>query len=547
MKTTFSRQFALIAALLLVCMIFTGVSFRFLMLGYLKNDKKETLSADAAAVASLAEAYDSTGELEENWDFRLSLSLFSDVGEAEALVCDENGFIVLCSCDEFNCEHIGQQVDANLITEIDANGETFRVGALSGIHDDRRYIAGRPIVANDTDETIGYVIISSDMTQIADFMQRSSSLFFYVAIVVLVLALAAATFLSHQQAQPLAKVADAARRFGRGELDTRVTVPDSCGEEVVDLANAFNTMADSLEKSEQRRQEFVANVSHELKTPMTTIGGYIDGMLDGTIPPEKQQHYMQIVSGEVRRLSRLVRNMLDIAKLQAMGVEESRKTRFDLGEELSDVLITFEQKIYNKHLDVRVNLPDKPVWTRAERDSITQVIYNLIDNAIKFCPDGGRLALRLQLDGGKARVTVENTGPTIDKDELPLLFLLLDFSEKKTYRSIVPVWVGKFLLGSYLSVLGMAVLGSRMAKASHPFFAIVSVSQPLSTQRADALYILVFVMLCVLRITLFAVLAAHLLRLCFPKLRYTSTLCLLSMLGIAGAASKISVSGIWEF
>ena len=125
---------------------------------------------------------------------------------------------------------------------------------------------------------------------------------------------------------------------------------------------------------------------------MTTIGGYIDGMLDGTIPPEKQQHYMQIVSGEVRRLSRLVRNMLDIAKLQAMGVEESRKTRFDLGEELSDVLITFEQKIYNKHLDVRVDLPDKPVWTRAERDSITQVIYNLIDNAIKFCPDGGRLA-----------------------------------------------------------------------------------------------------------------------------------------------------------
>ena len=134
MKTTFSRQFALIAALLLVCMIFTGVSFRFLMLRYLKNDKKETLSADAAAVASLAEAYDSTGELEENWDFRLSLSLFSDVGEAEALVCDENGFVVLCSCDEFNCEHIGQQVDANLITEIDANGDAGRHPRRTAIH-----------------------------------------------------------------------------------------------------------------------------------------------------------------------------------------------------------------------------------------------------------------------------------------------------------------------------------------------------------------------------------------------------------------------------
>ena len=170
MKTTFSRQFALIAALLLVCMLFTGVSFRFLMLRYLKNDKKETLSADAQAVASLAEAYDSTGELEENWDFRLSLSLFSDVGEAEAQVCDENGFVVLCSCDEFNCEHIGRQIDADLITEIDMNGETFRVGTLTGIHDGRRYIAGRPIVSDDTEQTIGYVIISSDMSQITDFM-----------------------------------------------------------------------------------------------------------------------------------------------------------------------------------------------------------------------------------------------------------------------------------------------------------------------------------------------------------------------------------------
>lgn len=421
MKTTFSRQFCLIAGLLLLCMIFTGVSFRFLLLQYLNTDKQQTLTADARAVASLAEAYRSSGELEENWDFQLSLSLFSNVGEAEALICDENGFVVICSCENFSCDHLGRQVDADLITQIDADGETYRKGELTGIHEEERFIAGQPIVSS-TGENIGYVIISSDMLQVSDFMDRSTTLFFYTAIVVLLLAIAAATFLSHQQSQPLARVAEAARRFGRGELDTRVQVPVGCGEEVIDLANAFNAMADSLEKSEQRRQEFIANVSHELKTPMTTIGGYIDGMLDGTIPPEKQQHYMQIVSDEVRRLSRLVRNMLDISKLQAMGVEESRKSRFDLGEALSDVLITFEQKIYNKHLEVRVDLPDKSIWIRAERDSITQVVYNLIDNAIKFCPEGGHLGLRLQLDGGKARVCVENTGPTIDKNELPLLF-----------------------------------------------------------------------------------------------------------------------------
>lgn len=131
-------------------------------------------------------------------------------------------------------------------------------------------------------------------------------------------------------------------------------------------------------------------------------------------------------------------------------------------------------------------------------------------------------------------------------DELPILFLLLDFTEKKRFRSTIQIWIGKFLLLTYLSLLGMAVLGDRMTHAEHPFFAVVSVSQPLSTQRADALYLLVFVMLCVLRVTLCTVLAAHLLRLSFPKLHYSSTICLILMLSISWAAAMISLSDIWH-
>lgn len=213
-----------------------------------------------------------------------------------------------------------------------------------------------------------------------------------------------------------------ARRFGYGETKLRAEQTKSNTREVNDLALAFNTMADSLEQSEQRRQEFIANVSHELKTPMTTIGGYVDGILDGTIPKETEKHYLQIVSSEVRRLSRLVRSMLDLSRIQAQGLDESRKSRFDLGEAMSDVLITFEQKINARALQVSVDLPEKPVWTKAHRDAITQVIYNLLDNAIKFCPVGGSLALVLEQDGQKARLRVRNTGQTIPAEELPLLF-----------------------------------------------------------------------------------------------------------------------------
>ena len=452
MKTTFSRQFAMIAALLLLCLLITGVSFRFLMLGTIESQNQQTMIRDAEAVAELAEAYDSVGDLQNNFDFHISLSLFTKVGDAEALLCDTDGVIRICSCEKFSCDHIGQTVDPVLLAEIQKDGSWYEETSLSSIYDEPRYLAGQTLLASDG-EQIGYVLVSAPMAQTKNFMLRSSTLFFYVAIAVLIVSMLAASFLSRMQVRPLGQMADAARRFGRGELSVRVEESPKNTSEINDLARAFNTMVDSLESSERRRQEFVANVSHELKTPMTTIGGYIDGMLDGTIPPEKQQHYMQIVSGEVRRLSRLVRNKLDISRLQAMGVEESRMTRFDLGELMSDVIITFEQKINGKGLNVDVELPDRPVWVKAERDGITQVVYNLLDNAIKFCPQGGKLGLFLALEGGKAKVTVQNSGPTIDPNELPLLFDRFHKADKSRSADRegwgLGLYIAKTIVGAY--------------------------------------------------------------------------------------------------
>jgi signal transduction histidine kinase len=181
-------------------------------------------------------------------------------------------------------------------------------------------------------------------------------------------------------------------------------------------------MAASLQQSEYRRQEFVANISHELKTPMTAISGYVDGMLDGTIPPEKHPKYLQTVSQESKRLSRLVRSMLDISRLQEQGIPEEHKTRFDLTECVGQVLITFEQRILEKALDVQVEFPEYPVYTHASMDAITQVVYNLLDNAVKFCPENGVLGINIRENGKKLFVTVSNDGDTIPPQELPLVF-----------------------------------------------------------------------------------------------------------------------------
>jgi signal transduction histidine kinase len=156
---------------------------------------------------------------------------------------------------------------------------------------------------------------------------------------------------------------------------------------------------------------------------MTTISGYVDGILDGTIPEHRQRNYLQIVSDETKRLSRLVRSMLDISRLQDQGgIPEDKKMHFDLEECAGQMLITFEQKITSKNLNVDVDMPLHPVYTIANQDYISQVIYNLLDNAVKFCPEGGTLGLKIREGGNKAYVSISNDGETIPPEELPLVF-----------------------------------------------------------------------------------------------------------------------------
>jgi len=244
-----------------------------------------------------------------------------------------------------------------------------------------------------------------------------------VSVLVVLMSVVVITLMARKQSSPLQDMARAASAFGHGQLDARVSIDEGSPREVQELALAFNNMASSLQKSEYQRQEFVANVSHELKTPMTTISGYVDGMLDGTIPPERHDHYMRLVSQETKRLSRLVRSMLDISRMQNQAeISPEKLMRFDLCECVGQVLITFEQKIVDKKLHVEISFPEHGVYTLASKDAITQVVYNLVDNAVKFCPQGGTLTVTIREGDDKLYTTVSNDGETIPPEELPLVF-----------------------------------------------------------------------------------------------------------------------------
>ena len=421
MKTTFGRTLSTLIVVLLMALVLIGVSFQALVRDYLVDTAFSELQKDSTAIADLASAYSTDGTF-LNQQFMVNLDITSQVTGADAVICDAAGQVVICSNSLTGCDHQGLWVDASYLEKVIANGGDQATGTIRGLYEESRYVVSSPITDFVTGENLGIVLVSRPIDATTAVLSKISNIFLMVSLLSVTLSLVIITVPVRRQSDPLKQMASAARAFGHGNLDARVRLEDSYSEEVEDLARAFNNMAQELQKSEYQRKEFVANVSHELKTPMTTISGYVDGILDGTIPEHRHRYYLQIVSDETKRLSRLVRSMLDISRLQDQTVSEEKKIHFDLEECAGQVLLTFEQKITKKRLDVDVDMPAHPVYTNANEDMVTQVIYNLIDNAVKFCPEGGILGLKIREGGSKVYVSVSNTGDTIPAEELPLVF-----------------------------------------------------------------------------------------------------------------------------
>ena len=420
MKTTYSRTFLTSMVVLLLALLAVGVFLRALLDDYLTDTAFSRLEKDARVISDLTAAYYSEDSL-NSMDYLMNLDIAGQLSDADAVICDENGTILLCSQEPLGCVHQGMTVGKGFLDKVYSAGYSKDVGIIQGLYKESRYVYAVPIrSANGT--ALGMVLVSQSEAASKAVLHKMTDLYIALSCLVIIVAVGLIGLFVHRQSKPLRKMAKIARDFGHGDLDARVEIRDHYTLEVEELALAFNNMASSLQKSEYQRQEFVANVSHELKTPMTTIGGYIDGILDGTIPPEKSRHYMRIVSDETKRLSRLVRSMLDISQLGSEPIPEEKKTRFELEETVGQVLITFEQKITAKKLEVQVEMPEHPVFTMANQDYITQVIYNLLDNAVKFCPEGGNLGILIREGAGKAYVSVSNDGRTIPPEELPLVF-----------------------------------------------------------------------------------------------------------------------------
>lgn len=411
------KYFFAATALIMISVIVLGGAMGWQGYKYSIKEKRQMLENKAVQIAGLTtDLLRNYSALREN-SFKFILSSVTEGGMVHVLISSTDGQIVMTS-DDTTRAYNGSYINESIIKKLAESGYYSGVGSLGGLYKGSNYTVAVP-AENSLGQYAGYVFVTAPMSSMRELLYDILRMFILSAITVLLLAAMIAYLAVRGMTRPIKGISSAAKSFAQGEFNTRVPVTRS--DEIGEMQLAFNNMADSLERSEELRRSFVANVSHELRSPMTSIGGFVDGILDGTIPEERREHYLRIISGEVKRLSRLVSRMLDITRLQAKDVSAD-SAWFDMCELIRRVIVGFEERMKEKELDMDVALCAYSVNICANEDMIYQAVYNLTENAIKFSKPQSKISIALSVRGGKVYFSIQNRGETIPPDELCCVF-----------------------------------------------------------------------------------------------------------------------------
>lgn len=464
----FTKNFLIFTMAFFIMLTVLGTSMFILMNRYTEETQTELLIYNTQSIKETAESLLNMDEMDSEYsrDKMIicgTLARISKSIDADLFICDVNGNTVFCrersdtpQGSEYllPCSwHDERHVSSATLESVYKQGELVKKTILG---DDKPYfVVARSILSND--EVIGFVFAVTG-TGVRPLAMDTFKIFLISAFFCLILAFIGIYYITKSMVKPLQQMSKATKKFAAGDFSYRIKVKGS--DELADLATAFNDMAEALDVLETSRRSFVSNVSHELKTPMTSIAGFIDGILDGTIPEDKRRYYLVVVSAEVRRLSRLVVSMLNMSKIES-GDVEMKPSEYDLTDQMIHILLNFEQTISEKNIEIRGLDNLQHIQIVADSDMIYQAVYNLIDNAVKFTNVNGYIEVSMEDRLSNVEVTIKNSGGGIKEKEIAHLFERFYKVDKS--RSLDSKGAG---LGLYIVKLMIELHGGRVSADS---------------------------------------------------------------------------------
>ena len=464
-KSSFSKYLTAFIIIILVSFLMLSGIITSMIRTHVTADKEDKLRSSCHIIANNFES--GVGEYLDAYisynaaSIQTLAQLVKSDFDFNVLITDETGKVLMSTLvvtDEGLPSHYGDLGKITLLdfsNETDVNGAEFLTyrGELKGITKDKCLVYGKSIIVNNSIR--GYVFTSASTTKEDILISVARKTVINSSIWVMLAAVIAAYFITERIIHPLKNMTRAAKSFAKGDFSERLTVNGR--DEVSELALAFNNMAESLENLESMRNSFLANVSHDLRTPMTTISGFIDGILSGAIPEEQHEHYLGVISGEVHRLSRLVSQLLDISRLES-GDRKFNFVDFDVAEVSRLILLSFEQKIDQKKLDVEFYSEEDAMSVNADKDAIYQIIYNLCHNAIKFSKEGGKFTINIsRIPGKKIKVSIYDQGQVVSAEDAKRIFDRFYKTDKSRGLDKSGVGLGLYICKTIIDAHGQTI------------------------------------------------------------------------------------------
>lgn len=420
-KTIASRFFSATSTLIIISIAVLGITFMIFANQYFELERLNVLSMCVESVEDNLEVnyQRHVGKISDVTPLTENLQLIKDTTQSTVMIADTKGRLLTCT-DEKDCIHKSVDLPKAAVTMMEKEQTAVRVSdTFSKTYGGDYYAVGKAL-RDDSGAVTGYIFASCTKGTISIFTNALLSMFMLSACVMILISSIVSLMVTSKLTTPLRNITEVARRFSQGDFSVRAVVEGD--DEVAHLANTFNHMATFVENNETSRSNFVANIAHELRTPMTSIKGFVDGIIDGTIPPEKEGTYLKIVSEEIGRLARLTNSMLDISKLDS-GEFILNVDSYNIWDTISAVAFAFESRIEDADIQVKGFEPQR-IRVYADKDIIHQVVYNIVDNALKFTPNGGCITFNVTEDkqSGYVTVKIRNSGSGIAKEALPYVF-----------------------------------------------------------------------------------------------------------------------------
>ncbi len=480
-RSLFTKYLFVTSAVLICSLIIFGIIMSTLISNRWRSEKQQQLADNAHIVADRMNAYiipvptrTSDDSMNQTIQYvvtdtgkeklRSTLGILSSSCGADIFIVDAQGTTVICSeeylhadtpdDEEFKCRHQKKSISASVISAA-AKVREYRVtDKLGGIYDQNHFIVAVPFVAGgdvEKEYIAGFVFVASSASAISDFRSDVSRIVVVAVLIAAIISFCMVYMLTYKQVKPLREMVKAAQKYSDGDFTMRINFKSE--NEVGQLADALNEMGAKLAESETINRSFIANISHELKTPMTNISGYVNGLLDGTIPPEQQDKYLRIISDETKRLARLVRSMLDLSRIDS-GAMQLKKQKFNLSEVIFQALLSFEHRIDEKHIEIQGFDDLETITVNGDADLIHQVLYNLFDNAVKFTNEGGYIRVKATVQNKVVTVSISNSGIGVSTEELSHIFERFYKTDKSRSFDRQGVGLGLYIVKTIVTLHG---------------------------------------------------------------------------------------------